>query len=167
MNKGFRWIKFLIVIIIIGILAGVVLVLFGGNSDSAKDNAVKIELSELQPLSVSLSTRGPFDGYRFCDGATGHYSQVGTINDSINAKLTAPNAFACSGEPAGKWAAIAVLNDTNNVWCVDSTGFSGNISTITTTANPTTAQRRVTVIAAVPRVTDNSNLSVQKFTCRN
>jgi len=129
LQKGFTLIELLVVIAIIGILAAVVLVNVNSARTRARDAAIKSALAQ-----VAIAQEAYYD-------TNNTYAALTTVAPSINTQLLANNGSTAtrSNGNATSWAVASRLVDTNQGWCVDSTGANRQVSwTATTpTATPT------------------------------
>ena len=84
-QRGFTIVELLIVIVVIGILAGISIVAYNGVTAKARDSALRADLSNAQKqLSLSQVEAGSFpataDSLKFSPGTTHNY----TVNNSSN-----------------------------------------------------------------------------------
>lgn len=120
-NRGFTLIELLVVIAIIGILASVVLASLNTARDKGANAAARSSLN---------NARAQAELYYDDNGRT--YTTVCTAGtNNISAQLTAADnavtaADACFDIAAG-WAASIQLNAGAGYYCVDSTGFGGDL----------------------------------------
>ena len=118
-QKGFTLIELLVVIAIIGLLASLAVVSLGGARDKAYDAQIKSDLGQVRTL------------------AEVHYAGNGTYVGFDNTQIQNLLPPACSldddytvsvDEDADSYIAYAELcGDDTKDFCVDSTGFAGEV----------------------------------------
>jgi prepilin-type N-terminal cleavage/methylation domain-containing protein len=149
-KRGFTLIELLVVIAIIGILASVVLASLNSARNKGSDAAVKANINSTRAQAELFydNSNLTYDGVcAIAAGAIGGMMQAaasavgnGTYvaGDTANVSATVP---ACH-DAAGGWAAMAALKtDPTQGWCVDSTGYSGQLAiTALDTDNDITCQ---------------------------
>jgi type IV pilus assembly protein PilA len=129
-NKGFTLIELLVVIAIIGILATIVLLSIGGVQTSAKDAAIKANVTQI-PAAAGVFYN------------SNSYSYTGFAADASVTKtaaaVTSSGSTLVTNVSATAYASCAQLIGTNTTaWCVDSTGTSA-VKTMTCTVAAFTA----------------------------
>lgn len=122
-SKGFTLIELLVVIAIIGILSSVVLASLSTARNKGKDASAKGSMTSMKAaaeLLVDASGNYP-----------GSICTAGLLNliTAVNALIPAAGAVNCDPQSVAgsSWAAEATLND-GDLFCVDSTGYSGKPS---------------------------------------
>jgi len=136
MKKAFTLIELLIVIAIIGILAGIVLVSLTGALKKGKDSRIQADLQQVRNVAgMMLSDKGNYDD--LCNTSTnqlntsGDYgTQLNTIQSDITAQGSGIHCYASSTE----YCVSAALVSNNNYYCIDSNG-----NALVTSTNPCTS----------------------------
>ena len=143
-NKGFTLIELLVVIAIIGILASVVLASLNSARNKGADAAVKTNLANARAQAEMWydDHSNAYTGLCASGAAGGINSQVlaaakavGVSSVSVGATATTTNSVC--NVIAQEWGATAPLKNpvtAGNVYCVDSTGFSGETAPANVTA---------------------------------
>lgn len=124
-KKGFTLIELLVVIAIIGILSSVVLASLNTARDKGADAAAKSNLNGARAQAELFYDGSGTLGYdTVCTAAGGVSKQVGAATSSVNSTAT-----ACFDD-VGSWSAQVKLKSSVKYYCVDSTGFAGDRSTV-------------------------------------
>jgi type IV pilus assembly protein PilA len=131
-ERGFTLIELLVVIAIIGILSSVVLASLNTARDKGANAAAKANLNNAR-AQAELFYDGNTTGYsNVCADAGGIAGLVAAATSS--AGWSATIAEACFASSTA-WGAEVVLKGDAGVYCVDSTGFAGEISAQSIGAN--------------------------------
>lgn len=120
-NRGFTLVELLIVIAIIGILAGVVIASLNTARAKGADAAVKENLHSVRSQSEI-----------YYDNNNGTYlglcGDQSVINALLSASTTGGAPTTCNDSDT-QWAASATLKAAGGFWCADSTGQTLQINT--------------------------------------
>ena len=156
MKKGFTLIELLIVIAIIGILASIIVVTLGGETNAAADAKNKANVAQLSSLSFSkLFKDNKLNYLNVCASGSNRVPEIGIILNAIGATVNQSSTvspgtanklliFANTNDSLGtfanigtgclsnkqKWVVWFDLKEKTGreVWCVDSGGFRGEIT---------------------------------------
>ncbi|MFA6251912.1 MAG: prepilin-type N-terminal cleavage/methylation domain-containing protein [Candidatus Paceibacterota bacterium] len=150
-NKGFTLIELLVVIAIIGILAGIIVVSMGAAQKQATDAKIQATMSQMRTAAQMYYTSNSSYGANGvsttsdCTIASGMSAANTNYYNLCNSLSTKPVTTIGTTASAGtKFCAYATLTapTSTTYYCVDSGGYSGNISSTTncTTATAVTCQ---------------------------
>ena len=146
-NRGFTLIELLVVIAIIGILSAVVLASLNTARTKGDDAGVKSNLDTVKTQAALYNTNnnsyGSFDNG---SGAAATCPAPGASSSSLFGDATVQNAIAaalkdsgasgatsCMANAAAYAVSVSRADTTNSAyWCVDSTGISCGINSLTT-----------------------------------
>ena len=116
--RAFTLVELLVVIAVIGIMAGLVVVIFNTVRSKGKDSQIKSDISQLAIDADIWGTKHNNNWTGWCSQTAG--SNFLNLSDSIatNNGGTAPS---CNGT-ATSWIVVAVMTSGNTNICTDSTG---------------------------------------------
>lgn len=130
-NKGFTLIEMLVVIAIIGLLSSVVLVALGPSRNKEKDARIISDLRQIQVIAETLYTDGNYP-----DAAT--IKANGSVT-AASADISASGGTGFDIMPVTGSTVVAIYATLNsgNAYCIDSSGFGGEIAAISSAADGT------------------------------
>ena len=123
-SKGFTIIELIVVVAIIAVLAAIVLVNVTGYINTAKDAAIKANLSSLMVNATQIfANNGSYNNTTYVCGSSA--SIWNSVNTAINA--AGGTNIGCINS-ANNWCAYANLKSapTSSAFCVDHTGKKNN-----------------------------------------
>jgi prepilin-type N-terminal cleavage/methylation domain-containing protein len=145
MKKAFTLIELLIVIAIIGILAGIVLVSLTGALKKAKDSRIQGDLQQVRQVAgMIMSDSGNYD--TLCSASTSlnishpnYATQLNTIQTDIRTQQGGTLTLTCYGS-GNDFCVSARLVSTTTYYCVDSQGDATVVSTDRCAGSPYTCR---------------------------
>ncbi len=146
-HKGFTLIELLVVVAIIALLAATILASLGSARTKAKNTKITSELSSFRAqmelfynsngfsyVGSGVTTNTSCGTDSFNTGIDNAKNLVQGIANDITGNPTNYYYMACAANPTS-WAVSADLSQTQNAWCVDSTGVSK--AAVDSLGNPT------------------------------
>ena len=127
MKRGFTLIELLVVIAIIGILAAVVLGSLNDARDNANDASAKTSMNNIRNSAEIYYSENTFSYTGVCADVPGGIPRLRTAAEDQTG-----NTSLCN-DADGAYAAEITLRSTN-IFCIDSTGFAGEVSSSKGTA---------------------------------
>ncbi|MDD4074410.1 MAG: prepilin-type N-terminal cleavage/methylation domain-containing protein, partial [Candidatus Pacebacteria bacterium] len=120
LSKAFTLIELLIVITIIGILSGLLIVSISGVEERAKDSRIKSEMSQIRNIADIYKIN---NGFSYEELETNQ--EVSSLLSSITSQGGTAESNISISNDGSQYCIFTNLNSTNDLWCVDNTGYSG------------------------------------------
>ncbi len=142
MKKAFTLIELLIVIAIIGILAGIVLVSLSGALKKGKDSRIQADLQQVRQIAgMIMSDKGNYEELCSTDNklntnSLDYGTQLATIQNDIASQQGGTADIACFALDNDFCVSAKLVSKANYYFCIDS---EGNALAATSTGHPCTS----------------------------
>lgn len=133
--RGFTLIEILVVIAIIGILAGITLVALGGARNKARDSRIISEMSQLRSAAILYDDMQIPNAYTGMSCTTTDPA-INNLCDDIQNKQGGKNLLINIEPLAGQEYCAEVQLNSGKWWCIDSQGRSARYDANTTPTEP-------------------------------
>ncbi len=124
-KKGFTLIELLVVIAIIGILSSVVLASLNTARDKGADAAAKSNLNGARAQAELYYDSNSYSYASLCTSSTGIAKQLAAATSSV--ADSSAIAEVCQASSTA-WGAEVKLKASTKYYCVDSTGYAGEVN---------------------------------------